>query len=126
MRRSKPPCTTLQSPCTHALVHVCLQVPAIVLAAQAHLHLANKDSAAAAEMVSFADGHRGNAATGGAIGDVNTSKCSGRGDSDHRELARQLLHRLSEPPFEPPRTRIHRVRAYERREIAETLRRALD
>ena len=65
---------------------------AVLSAAQAHLRLA-----------SLCDGDDGDPA------------------SEHRRKAKALLQSLTAPPYEPPETRWHRVRAYEKREIKTAL-----
>ena len=67
-------------------------VPAVLSAAQAHLRLA-----------SLCHGDDGDPA------------------SEHRRKAKALLQSLTAPPYEPPETRWHRVRAYEKREIKAAL-----
>ena len=70
-------------------------VPALLLEAQAHLHLAATVAATAREAGAAAD--------------------------DHRRRARELLAALKQPPYEPAQSRAHRARLAEKRAAAELL-----
>ena len=82
-------------------------VPAMLLEAQAHAHLA----AAAARTY---DGlHEGDDARPDQRAVLEATRDAA---DSHREQARALLAALRQPPYEPAQSRVHRVRLAEKRE----------
>lgn len=88
-------------------------VPAMLLEAQAHAHLA----AAAARTY---DGlHEGDDARPDQRAVLEATRDAA---DSHREQARELLAALRQPPYEPAQSRVHRARLAEKREAERLLR----
>ena len=117
-------------PRAHHAWHGPRLVPALLLTAEAHLRSMQSTPPASSRGASKqgTGGCCGLELNGGGVGGGGQAgEDAGAADTDvrechrHRKEAHERLLALSAPPFDPPRSRYYRVRAYERREVERLL-----